>query len=64
MDHTEWEFDIAHEDRLVETLMAIPYDPEKLAPYKAYLASLPFTACIGGHASPMTRDELFSTLSI
>ena len=64
LDHSDWEFHIEQEDRLVETLMAIPYDPEKLAPYKAYLSSLPFTACIGGHAAPMTRDELFETLSI
>ena len=59
-----WHFDIAHEDELVSTLMKIPYHRETLIPYRNLLQQLSFSNCIGGHAGPMTREELFASLTL
>lgn len=58
----EWHFDIAHESELTQTLERIPYDDELIRPYIEKLSGLDFTACIGGHAPEMTRNELFGSL--
>lgn len=60
---TPWHFDIDHADALVDTLMAIPYDEEKLAPYRALMEHLPFTRCIGGHAPAMTKAHLMASIA-
>ena len=57
-----WKFDIAHEEDLVPTLESLPYDPEKLCPYRAILEEIPFTSCIGGHDAVMTKEELMNDL--
>ena len=59
----DWKFDIEHEDELVSTLAALPYDEDVLEEYRNKLSCLDFDSCIGGHADVMTREELFASLS-
>jgi len=58
-----WHYDPEHPEKLLETFNALPYDPVKRDAYMGVLEGLDFTHCIGGHADPMTRDELFRSLS-
>lgn len=60
----DWKFEIEHEDRLIETLNAIPFDVPRLTAYRDALEKLDFTRCIGGHYIPLTKEELFETLTI
>jgi glyoxylase-like metal-dependent hydrolase (beta-lactamase superfamily II) len=57
-----WHFDLREEHRLPEILDALPYDSGLVAEYEKVLNGLDFTNCIGGHAGPMTRDELYCSL--
>lgn len=57
-----WHFDINHEEDFVPTTMALPYDREKVKAYLDVLDTLNFTRCIGGHADPMTREDLYLLL--
>lgn len=57
-----WHFDIDHEEDFVPTTMALPYDREKVKAYLDVLDTLNFTRCIGGHADPMTREDLYRLL--
>ena len=58
-----WNFDIEHEEELVPTISALPYDEKKLRAYRELLSTLDFDTCIGGHAPAMSRQELFDSLS-
>lgn len=59
-----WHFDIEHEEELVPTISALPFDPARLIPYRELLSTLDFDACIGGHSGAMSRQELFDSLSL
>lgn len=59
-----WQFDLEHEGELGEILAALPYDRDLVAGYIRLLDALDFTSCIGGHAGPMTRQELYQSLSV
>lgn len=58
----DWDYDPEHPEQLGEILGALPFDPEKLRPYVAFLQSIPFTHCVLGHAGVLTREELLSDL--
>lgn len=59
-----WHFDLEHEDEMVQTLKEIPYDRSLVEEYIRLLDTLDFTDCVGGHADPMSRDELYQSLEI
>lgn len=59
----DWKFDIEHEFELVDTLKKLPYDEDQLENYRQLLGALDFTTCIFGHDAPMTKEELFATLT-
>lgn len=58
-----WHFDLEHEDEMVQTLQTIPYDWDLVEEYVSLLNTLEFTDCIGGHAGPMSRAELYRSLA-
>ena len=57
-----WEFDIEHEDEMVQNMNKIPYDRELVDEYVKLLDTLTFTTCVGGHADPISRKDLFQLL--
>lgn len=59
-----WHFDLEHEDEMCQTLETIPYDRDRVEEYVRLLDTLDFTACIGGHAEAMSREELYRTLAV
>ena len=59
-----WHFDIEHEEDFMEETAKIPYDEELVKDYLALLDTLDFDRCVGGHADIMTKEKLYSSLSI
>lgn len=59
-----WHFDIEHEEDFMEETGKIPYDEDLVKEYLALLDTLDFTHCVGGHADIMTKEELYSALSL
>lgn len=57
-----WHFDLAHEEDLVPTLAALPYDQALVDQLIRVLDTLDFDLCVGGHAAPMSREELYRSL--
>ena len=57
-----WHFDPEHEEALVPTLMSLPYDRKLVSELIRVLDTLDFDCCIGGHAEPMSRQELYQSL--
>ena len=57
-----WHFDIAHEEELVPTLAALPYDRDLVEQLIRVLDTLEFDTCVGGHAAPMSRQALYQSL--
>ena len=59
-----WHFDIAHEEDLVPTLASLPYDRARVEELGRVLDTLDFDTCVGGHAPPMSRNELYRSLML
>ena len=59
-----WEFDLEREESVMEAIMAIPFDRDRVLEYVSLLDSLDFVLCIGGHAGHMTREELYQWLEV
>ena len=59
-----WEFDPEREESVMEAILAIPFDRDRVNAYIDILNELDFVTCIGGHAGHMTREELYQWLEL
>ena len=46
------------------TLASLPYDRARVEELLRVLDTLEFDTCVGGHAPPMSRDELYRSLML
>ena len=58
-----WHFDIEHEEDFMQNVAAIPYDRALVNEFLALLDTLDFELCASGHCEPMSKKELYESLS-
>lgn len=59
-----WEFDPDRDESVMEAILAIPFDRDRVQEYVSLLETLDFAGCIGGHAGFMTKKELYQWLEV